>query len=192
MPLPHPPTFNARELTLAVLVLPLAVATDSLLHTLTITGVAIVAHLSFAVIARFTRATSTVRDAALLVWAAALATMCDRLLHAYFYEAYRSMLFVAPVVLASLVTTHLWTDDSEHVVRPRGWLLALGTVIAIGIAREIVGHGSLLHDLDHSVSLTFFRPEMGFFLAALAPGAFIALGIALAIVNAWRHHRAQS
>lgn len=65
-------------------------------------------------------------------------------------------------------------------------------LLILGSARELVGHGSLLHGAGASFGAQFQRLEwtafdfdMGFLLAMLPPGAFIAFGLLLAIRNAW-------
>ena len=59
------------------------------------------------------------------------------------------------------------------------------TLLPLGFARELVGRGSLLHDAGHMLGdwagwadQQLFRVDMGFLLAMLPPGAFIAFGIA--------------
>jgi electron transport complex protein RnfE len=57
----------------------------------------------------------------------------------------------------------------------------------------LVGHGSLFHGAAVSfgpqlqeLEWTAFDFDMGFLLAMLPPGAFIALGLLLALRNAWQ------
>ena len=70
-----------------------------------------------------------------------------------------------------------------------GIVLAL---LVLGIAREIVGRGSLFTgagrlfgDASARFELALFRLDMGFLLALLPPGAFIAAGLLIAARNAW-------
>jgi Na+-translocating ferredoxin:NAD+ oxidoreductase subunit E len=66
-------------------------------------------------------------------------------------------------------------------------------MLILGIARELVGHGSLMHDVGASLG-SWFKPlewtvfdlDMGFLLAMLPPGAFIAAGLLIALKNAWQ------
>lgn len=67
-------------------------------------------------------------------------------------------------------------------------------MLVLGCAREVVGRGSvfrdsgtLFGDAAHSSYQQLFREDMGFLLAVLPPGAFISLGILLAVANWWRH-----
>jgi electron transport complex protein RnfE len=63
------------------------------------------------------------------------------------------------------------------------------TLLLLGAARELVGRGSLLHDAHllgtwaSGLGIQFFRIDMGFLLAMLPPGAFLALGLLLALRN---------
>jgi electron transport complex protein RnfE len=64
------------------------------------------------------------------------------------------------------------------------------TLLPLGIAREFVGRGSFLHDAHtllgtwaNWAELSVFRVDMGFLLAMLPPGAFIAFGVLLAARN---------
>lgn len=61
-------------------------------------------------------------------------------------------------------------------------------LLALGIAREFVGRGSVFHDAGNQFgnwarSLQLFRADRGFLLAMLPPGAFISLGLMLAARN---------
>jgi Na+-translocating ferredoxin:NAD+ oxidoreductase subunit E len=69
-------------------------------------------------------------------------------------------------------------------------------LVLLGAARELVGHGSLMHDAGASLSPWFTRLEwtvfdldMGFLLAMLPPGAFISLGLLIALANWFRSYR---
>jgi Na+-translocating ferredoxin:NAD+ oxidoreductase RnfE subunit len=120
-----------------------------------------------------------IRHCIMLVVAAGLATCSDLLLLAYAYPVYRTLGLLAPAVLAAVFvhTTTPFPANERSSTRYGELMIAL---LILGIARELVGHASLLHDLEGPVAVSLFAPEMGFFLAALAPGAFIALGILLA------------
>ena len=74
------------------------------------------------------------------------------------------------------------------------------TLLALGLARELVGRGSLLNGAGallgswaQRLELKVFSVDMGFLLAMLPPGAFISLGLLIAARN-WlaRRPRTQS
>ena len=70
------------------------------------------------------------------------------------------------------------------------------TLLPLGIARELVGRGSLLNDAGTLLGAwagwaetSVFRVDMGFLLAMLPPGAFISFGLLLAARNWIRQRR---
>ncbi len=75
----------------------------------------------------------------------------------------------------------------DGVAMGLGFLLVL---VALGGAREIIGQGSLLTDSAHLFGsmandwhLRFFSEQHGMLLALLPPGAFIGLGLIVALKN---------
>lgn len=80
--------------------------------------------------------------------------------------------------------------------------LAMGTgfllvLMALGGVREMLGHGSLGGDLHvllgtgaQSLGWQLFDERHGLLLALLPPGAFILLGLMLALRQAWRARKA--
>jgi len=69
-----------------------------------------------------------------------------------------------------------------------GFLLVL---VVLGSSRELLGQGTLLADAERlfgeqaaALSINVFAAEQGLLLALLPPGAFIALGLLLAVRNA--------
>jgi electron transport complex protein RnfE len=73
-----------------------------------------------------------------------------------------------------------------------GFLLVL---VTLGALRELIGRGSLGHDihtllgLPAPVGVHLFGQEHGFLLAILPPGAFVLLGLLLALRQWRRAHR---
>jgi electron transport complex protein RnfE len=124
-------------------------------------------------------------------------TICtlELVVNAFWYELYKSLgTFLPLIVVACLVAARPeieaieWTPRQACVAAVRMGIGFLAITLALAIVRELVGHGSVFHNaaqllgkwaapLDH----TFFRPDFGFVLAVLAPGAFIALGVLLAV-----------
>jgi electron transport complex protein RnfE len=63
-------------------------------------------------------------------------------------------------------------------------------LLALGLARELVGRGSLLNGAGallgswaQRLEIKVFSVDMGFLLAMLPPGAFISLGLLIAARN---------
>lgn len=124
---------------------------------------------------------------------AAVVSACALLLNAWFPELYRSLGLFLPLLVANAViamraaaATELSLSDATLSGLRTGATIAL-VLLTLGVAREIVGHGSVLHNVSvmfgdwASVArLQLFRADMGFLLAMLPPGAFIALGLLLA------------
>lgn len=132
-----------------------------------------------------------------LTCAATLIATIEMLMHAYYYNIYiRLGLFLPltvtlPLLLArhelQLNTAPLHRNLIRAVKMGLGYSLA---AIVLGAGRELVSHGSLFSDAQQlwgawakTIELNLFNPEMGFTLAELAPGSFIALGIGVAVYN---------
>lgn len=183
------PAARAPAPWLALVATPPVLATDSLAHAVIIVVITSIGVLLLRGLDRITRdVDDEIRQCILLVLAAGLVTSADLLLLAYAFPVYRSLALLAPAVLASMFV-HMNAPTATDPRSPTHYAELMIALLTLGIARELVGHASLLHDLAGPVSVSLFPPEMGFFLAALAPGAFIALGILLAIVQWLRRPR---
>jgi Na+-translocating ferredoxin:NAD+ oxidoreductase subunit E len=75
----------------------------------------------------------------------------------------------------------------------------LAALLVLGIARELVGRGSLFSGVgllfgasSARWEIALFRLDMGFLLALLPPGAFIAAGFLIAARNLWRARLAKA
>jgi electron transport complex protein RnfE len=137
--------------------------------------------------------------AASMLTLAALVACMELLLSAWFSELRDSLALFVPLIVANLIVVqHLQPHHenvSENVSGALGGSLRIAvgiavTLLILGIARELVGRGSLLHDAGSLLGtwagradVTFFRVDMGFLLAMLPPGAFISFGLLLAARN---------
>lgn len=84
-------------------------------------------------------------------------------------------------------------QNSLRLTLKRALLMSAGYALAalvLGAGRELVGHGSLFADAGNvlgnwakPLQLQLFRADMGFLLAVLAPGAFVGLGLGVALYN---------
>lgn len=124
------------------------------------------------------------------------------LLNAHLHELYRSLGIFLPLLIANYVIQRSVEKSSAAAPAQAvatafktGVRIAL-TLIVLGMARELVGRGSLLHDAGlmfgewaQRFELQLFRADMGFLLATLPPGAFISLGLLLAARNWWAQRR---
>jgi Na+-translocating ferredoxin:NAD+ oxidoreductase subunit E len=136
----------------------------------------------------------TALPACMLVLAALVACV-ELLLSAWFSELRTSLALFVPLIVANLVIVqHLQGRREGFRAAVLGSLrIATGiavTLLPLGIARELVGRGSLLHDAGSLLGswaawadTSVFRVDMGFLLAMLPPGAFISFGLLLAARN---------
>ena len=166
-------------------------------------GIGVIALLAITVSSLLaTAATRTLADeiravSCVLILAAVVGCLA-LLLNAHAHELYRSLGIFLPLLIANYVIQRCVEKSStaapvQAVITAikTGSRIAL-TLIALGIARELVGRGSLLHDAAlmfgdwaQRFDLQLFRADMGFLLATLPPGAFISLGLLLAARNWW-------
>ena len=133
--------------------------------------------------------------AASMLTLAALVACVELLLSAWFSELRTSLALFVPLVVSNLIVVqHLQTRHESVVEAVAGSLrIAIGiaiTLLPLGIARELVGRGSFMHDASTLVGawagwaqISVFRVDMGFLLAMLPPGAFISFGLLLAARN---------
>jgi electron transport complex protein RnfE len=118
-------------------------------------------------------------------------------MNAWFHELYRVLGIFVP-----LIVTNCAIIGRAEAFAPRNPPLpslldglAMGggfaaTLVVLGAIRELVGRGSLFDgaellfgDIASNWSIQFFDPEHGFLLALLPPGAFIGLGLLIALKN---------
>jgi len=142
-----------------------------------------------------------------LIGAATVTALCELLLHATFYALYRKLgLFLPLNIISSLLLARSEMRDSHLSVAgsvKRALQMSGGYALAavvLGAGRELVGHGSLFADAAAllgnwaaPLQVQLFRADMGFLLAVLAPGAFVGLGLGVALYNwlslQWRARR---
>jgi electron transport complex protein RnfE len=135
-----------------------------------------------------------VLPASLLV-TAGLVTAAELFMRAWFHDLGASFGVFLPLLAVNIVVI-------DHIQAPapdrgtaliRSVRIALGvalTLVALGIARELVGRGSLLSGAStllgtwaDRLEIKVFSVDMGFLLAMLPPGAFISLGLLIAVRN---------
>jgi electron transport complex protein RnfE len=119
-------------------------------------------------------------------------------MNAYFHDLYIALGIYLPLIAINwAVIGHADNFASERNVAAStlhglgvGAGLALVLVILGGL-RELLGQGTLLAGAElmfgatsRSLSITFIEDYQGFLLAVLPPGAFIALGLLIALKNA--------
>jgi electron transport complex protein RnfE len=138
-----------------------------------------------------------VLPASLLV-TAGLVTAAELFMRAWFHDLGVSFGVFLPLLAVNIVVIDLIqapTQDRASALI-RSVRIALGitlTLIALSLARELVGRGSLLSGAGallgswaDQLEIKVFSVDMGFLLALLPPGAFISLGLLIAVRNWWR------
>ena len=128
-----------------------------------------------------------VRIPSFIVVIASLVTILQMLLQAYVPAVYESLgLFIPLIVVNCIILGRAEAFASKHSPISSvfdGIGMGLGFTMALtllGATRELLGTGKIF-------SFTFFPDNYGALVFVLAPGAFIALGYLIAIVNRIRN-----
>jgi electron transport complex protein RnfE len=135
---------------------------------------------------------------------AVLVTIVQFLMNAYVYSLYVVLgIFIPLIVTNCIVLARAESFASKNAVFASaldGIAMGLGltaVLVVLGGIREIFGHGTLLSGIDmvfgeaaKSWVITVVPDYHGFLLAILPPGAFIALGLLIALKN-WLNLRAE-
>jgi electron transport complex protein RnfE len=128
---------------------------------------------------------------------ASIVTVIELGMNAYFHELYKILgIFIPLIVTNCALIGRAEAFASKHSV---GYALVDGLTIGLGFTgvlfvlgsmRELVGQGTLLSqahlmfgDTARWLSITVFEHYRGFLLAILPPGAFLGLGLLIALKN---------
>ena len=126
---------------------------------------------------------------------AAIVACLELLMSAWLSGLRQSLALFLPLVVANMVIVERLHAHREsfHYAVIGGLKVAAAialTLLPLSLARELVGRGSLLHDAGaffgpwaRGFEVDVFAVDMGFLLALLPPGAFIAFGLLLAARN---------
>ena len=138
---------------------------------------------------------------------AAVVTCALLLTNAFVHDLYLALGAYLPLLIASglLIARYAVMPTESAAPAVSGALIAgavrtgfmfAAVLMGLGAVREVVGHGSIFfgaHALpftgSDSLSRQLFHSDYGFVLAALPPGAFIAMGLLFAVRN-WIRQRA--
>lgn len=135
---------------------------------------------------------------AILLVTASVVAIVELAMRAWFHVARETLGVFLPLVVTNLALVHVMhtggasaRETLGRVARLTAWIALV--LFILGVAREIVGRGSILHNAQALIGsmadeITLFRVDMGFLLAMLPPGAFISFGLLLAARN-WFQHR---
>jgi electron transport complex protein RnfE len=128
---------------------------------------------------------------------ASFVTVVELLMQSFFYDLYLILGIFVPLI----VTNCAILGRAEAFASKNSWdksaldglMMGLGfsaVLILLGATREIIGNGTLfdqssllLGSMGESLSVSLFNDYQGTLLAVLPPGAFIGLGLLVALKN---------
>lgn len=128
---------------------------------------------------------------------ASLVTAVEMLMSAFFHDLYRVLgIFIPLIVTNCAIIGRAEAFASKNSVGKSaldGLMMGSGfalVLIALGAFRELLGHGTLLRqakmmfaDIPSDFAIVVIPDYPGFLMALLPPGAFIALGLLIAMKN---------
>lgn len=128
---------------------------------------------------------------------AAFVTMVQLLMNAYTYTLYQALgIFIPLIVTNCAIIGRAEAYASKNPVKLAafdGLMMGLGftlVLMTLGGLREILGNGTLLDgahflfgDWARGMTLTLFETDNKFLLAILPPGAFLGMGLLIALKN---------
>jgi electron transport complex protein RnfE len=129
---------------------------------------------------------------------AGVVTIIELIMHAWFYELYKILgIFIPLIVTNCAIIGRAEVFASKNRILPSvldGLAMGLGfsfALIVLGGFRELLGSGTLLAQADllfgdvaKDWKINIFDNNSGVLLAMLPPGAFIGLGLLIALKNA--------
>jgi electron transport complex protein RnfE len=128
---------------------------------------------------------------------ASIVTTIELVMNAWFHELYLVLGIFIPLIVTncSIIARAEAFASKNNLVDSAldGFMMGLGftlVLIVLGGMRELIGFGTLFAnaqlmfgDLGHSMTITLSEDYPGFLLAVLPPGAFIGLGLLIAVKN---------
>jgi len=140
---------------------------------------------------------SEIRIPVFVMIIASLVTTIELTLNAYFHPLYKTLgIFIPLIVTNCAIIGRAESFASKHSVSHSfvdGLSMGLGftaVLVVLGGLREIIGMGTIFAQAElmfgetaRSMTITFSDDYPGFLLAILPPGAFIGLGLLIAVKN---------
>jgi len=137
---------------------------------------------------------------------AALVTAVEMSLNAWFHPLYKTLGIFIPLIVTNCAIIgraeafaskhHPWHSFIDGLAMGLGFTIIL---VLLGALREIIGMGTLFAnahlmfgEVARNMTLSFSDDYPGFLLAVLPPGAFIGLGMLIAIKNVIDRRQAQA
>lgn len=133
---------------------------------------------------------------------AAFVTIVQLLMNAYTFKLYQALgIFIPLIVTNCAIIGRAEAYASKNTVGKSafdGLMMGLGftvVLVLLGAMRELLGYGTLfdganllLGDWATSLKITVFETDSPFLLAILPPGAFLCMGLLIALKNVLDNH----
>lgn len=140
---------------------------------------------------------SEIRVPVFILVIAALVTMIDLSIHAFAHDLHQVLgIFIPLIVVNCIVLARVESFAAKNAPIPSmldGLMMGVGLALVLALLggmRELVGKGTLFSGLDlvfgepaKQFVLTVIPNYQGFLLAILPPGAFLGLGVLIALRN---------
>ncbi len=137
---------------------------------------------------------------------ASIVTVIELVMSAWFYELYKILGIFIPLIVTncSIIGRAEAFASKNSVGRSFVDGLSMGTgfllvLVTLGGLREIIGQGTLFAqahlmfgETARAITITFIDDYSGFLLAILPPGAFIGLGLLIALKNVIDNRKQQT
>ncbi|MER2492008.1 electron transport complex subunit E [Catenovulum sediminis] len=128
---------------------------------------------------------------------ASLVTIVQLLMNAYTYQLYQTLGIFIPLIVTNCAiigrAEAFASKNSVGLAAYDGLMMGLGfllVLVVLGAVRELLGSGTLFAGAellfgDNAKTLTWvvFQPDENFLVAILPPGAFIIMGLLIALKN---------
>lgn len=128
---------------------------------------------------------------------ASIVTVIELTMNAFFFDLYIVLGIFIPLIVTNCViigrAEAFASKNKPSLALLDGVMMGLGFTLALvvlGAIREVLGFGTLFSqahlmfgDMGRHLTITVFEDYKGFLLAILPPGAFIGLGLLVAVKN---------
>jgi len=140
---------------------------------------------------------SEIRIPVFVLIIASIVTTIELIMNAWFHDLYLVLGIFIPLIVTncSIIARAEAFASKNNVLDSAldGFMMGLGftlVLVVLGGMRELIGFGTLLANaqlmfgsIGESMTITFSENYPGFLLAVLPPGAFIGLGLLIALKN---------
>jgi len=128
---------------------------------------------------------------------ASIVTIIELLMQAFFYDLYRILGIFIPLIVTNCAiiarAEAFASKNTPALSLLDGLFMGLGftaVLVTLGAMREVIGFGTLFQqahlmfgEVAQGLTITLFDDYNGYLLAILPPGAFLGLGLLVAIKN---------